>query len=81
MQQSGGLLLATGLDGGNTIILILTENETANQFPLTPPKPTNLHKDLSALLFHSSLQKLIIDNPQRDWNSAQETIKRFLVAL
>ena len=81
MQHSGGLLLATGLAGGNTIILILTENENTNQIPPTPPKPTNLHKDLSALLFHSSLRKLIIDNPQRDWNSAQETIKRFLVAL
>ena len=32
MQQSGGLLLAAGLDGGNTLILLfLTEKKNVNE--------------------------------------------------
>ena len=31
MQQSGGLLLAAGLDGGNTLIFIPVGNENANK--------------------------------------------------
>ena len=27
------------------------------------------------------VQKLILDNPQRDWNAAPETIKKYLMAL
>jgi len=33
MQQSGGLLLAAGLDGGNTFIFIPQRNENANRIP------------------------------------------------
>ena len=41
MQQSGGLLLAARLDGGNTIIFIPCWNENANRFPSTPPNKTD----------------------------------------
>ena len=41
MQQSGGLLLAARLDGGNTIIFIPCWNENANRFPSAPPNKTD----------------------------------------
>jgi len=38
MQQSGGLLLAAGLDGGETIILHSPGMKNASRFPYPAPK-------------------------------------------
>ena len=39
MQQSGGLLLAAGLDGGNTLIFLSMRKEKCKRVPFGVPLP------------------------------------------